>query len=229
MPRSRTRNIMAEPFRIAVLASGAGTNLQALIDAVAAGELPARIVGVFSDKPSCRALEHARAADLPSQALSPKTYASRESFDAAFFAKIDAARPDIVVCAGYMRIISTAEIERRPNRMINLHPSLLPAFKGLHTHQRALEAGASAHGASVHVVTAGLDDGPVIAQARVPVLPGDDAAALAARVRVSEHPLLVETLRLLAERRLALRDDGIFLNGERLHTPLQLSATHRLA
>jgi phosphoribosylglycinamide formyltransferase-1 len=220
---------MAEPLRIAVLASGAGTNLQALIDAIASGELRALIVGVFSDKPQSRALQRARDADLPTRALSPKAYASRESFDAAFFAEVDAAKPDIVVCAGYMRIITAAEIERRPNRMINLHPSLLPAFKGLHTHQRALDAGANEHGASVHVVTADLDDGPVIAQARVPVLPGDDSAALAARVRAREHPLLVETLRLLAERRLALRDDGILLNGEPLRIPLQLSATHRLA
>lgn len=212
-------------FRLAVLASGAGTNLQALIDAVATGALPARIVGVFSDKATATALERARTAGVPATALSPKTFASREAFDAAFFAAVDAAGPDLIVCAGYMRIITAAEIERRPGRMINLHPSLLPAFKGLHTHRQALAAGVAEHGASVHVVTPGLDDGPVIAQARVPVLPGDDEAALAARVRAVEHPLLVETVRLLAEGRLRLTGEAIHLNGTPLDAPLQPTAT----
>jgi len=211
--------------RLAVLASGAGSNLQALIDAIAAGTLPAEIVGVFSDKASALALERARAAGLPATALSPRSFASREAFDQAFFAAVDAARPDLIVCAGYMRIISAAEIERRPDRMINLHPSLLPAFKGLHTHRQALAAGATEHGASVHVVTPGLDDGPVIAQARVPVLLGDDEAALAARVRAVEHPLLVETVRLLADGRLRLSGGAIFLNGAQLAAPLQPAAT----
>lgn len=211
--------------RLAVLASGAGTNLQALIDAIADGTLPARIVGVFSDKASSQALARARDAGILATALSPKTFASREAFDAALFAAIDAADPDLIVCAGYMRIISAAAIERRPDRMINLHPSLLPAFKGLHTHRQALATGVAEHGASVHVVTPGLDDGPVIAQARVPVLPDDDEAALAARVRAVEHPLLVETVRLLAEGRLRLSGGAIFLNGTRLTAPLQPAAT----
>ena len=212
-------------YRLAVLASGAGTNLQALIDAIAAGTLPATIAGVFSDKAKAVALDRARAAGVPATALSPKTFASREAFDAAFFDAVDASAADLIVCAGYMRIISAAEIERRPDRLINLHPSLLPAFKGLHTHRQALAAGVAEHGASVHVVTAGLDDGAVIAQARVPLLPGDDEAALAARVRAVEHPLLVETLRLLAEGRLRLSDGAIFLNGTRLRAPLQPTAT----
>lgn len=216
---------MTEPYRLAVLASGAGTNLQALIDAIAAGGLDATIVGVFSDKAKAVALDRARAAGVPATALSPKAFASREAFDAAFFAAVDAARPDLIVCAGYMRIISAAEIEHRPDRMINLHPSLLPAFKGLHTHRQALAAGVAEHGASVHVVTPGLDDGPVIAQARVPVLPGDDEATLAARVRAVEHPLLVETVRLLAEGRLRVSGGAIFLNGTRLTAPLQPAAT----
>lgn len=215
--------------RIAVLASGAGTNLQALIDAIAAGELPATIIGVFSDKPKAVALDRARAAGIPATALSPKAFASREAFDAAFFAKVDAAAADLIVCAGYMRIISAAEIRRRPGRMINLHPSLLPAFKGLHTHRQALEAGVAEHGASVHVVTADLDDGPVIARAPVPVLPGDDETALAARVRDVEHPLLVETVRLFAEGRLRLESGAILMNGAPLAAPLQLRANRRLA
>ncbi len=218
-----------EALRIAVLASGAGSNLQALIDAIAAHSLPARIVGVFSDKPACLALQRARDASIQATAVSPKAFASRAAYDVEFFAAVDAAAPDLIVCAGYMRLISAAAVNARPERMVNLHPSLLPAFKGLHTHQQALDASAHQHGASVHVVTADLDGGPVIAQACVPVRPDDDAHTLAARVREREHPLLVETVRLFASRRLALRDGAIFLNGERLRTPLQLSATHTLA
>jgi phosphoribosylglycinamide formyltransferase-1 len=216
-------------FRIAVLASGAGSNLQALIDAIADGALAADIVGVFSDKARCLALQRAGAAGIATTALSPRDFASREAFDAALFAAVDAARPNLIVCAGYMRIISAAEIAARPGRMINLHPSLLPAFKGLYTHRRALEAGVAEHGASVHVVTADLDDGPVIARARVPVAAGDDEAALAARVRAVEHPLLVETVGLLAEGRLRLQAGRIFLNGTPLAAPLQLGANRRLA
>lgn len=220
---------MPDALRIAILASGAGTNLQALIDAIAAGGIAARIVGVFSDKPASPALRRARDAGLPATALSPKSFASRTAFDAAFFAAVDEVRADLIVCAGYMRLISAAEVEARPGRMINLHPSLLPAFKGLHTHQQALDAGVAEHGASVHVVTADLDGGPVIARARVPVLPGDDADTLAARVREVEHPLLVEVVRLLGEGRLSLRDGRIDLNGETLDASLQLGANRRLA
>lgn len=220
---------MADALRIAVLASGAGSNLQALIDATAAGALHARIVGVFSDRPSCRAVARARAAGIPVVARKPGAYASREAFDAALFADVDAAQPDLIVCAGYMRIISADAIQARPNRMINLHPSLLPAFKGLHTHQRALDAGVAEHGASVHVVTAGLDDGPVLAQARVPVKPGDDADTLAARVRTVEHPLLLASVALMVEGRLRLDPDGPKLNGVPPPRPLQLTATRGLA
>ncbi len=216
-------------LRLAVLASGAGTNLQALIDAIACGELAARIVGVFSDKPEAQALARARDAGIPAVSLSPKSCPSRTAFDAALFAQVDAAGPDLIVCAGYMRLIAAAEVEARPGRMINLHPSLLPAFKGLHTHQQALDAGARAHGASVHVVTADLDGGPVIAQARVPVLPGDTTETLAARVRAQEHPLLIETVRLFSEGRLRFDDGRMHLNGEPLAMPLQLGANRRLA
>lgn len=220
---------MTERFRIAVLASGAGTNLQALIDAVADGDLAVEIIGVFSDKSKAFALERARAAGIATTVVAPRHFATREAHDEAFFAAVDETRADLIVCAGYMRIIAAAQIERRPNRMINLHPSLLPAFKGLHTHQQALDAGVAEHGASVHVVTADLDDGPVLAQARVPVLPSDDAESLGARVRTVEHPLLVQTVRLLAEDRLRLCGDGPHLNGTPLAAPLQLGANRRLA
>ncbi|MEQ1514336.1 MAG: phosphoribosylglycinamide formyltransferase [Lysobacteraceae bacterium] len=215
-------------FRFAILASGAGTNLQALIDAIASGKLAAEIVGVFSDKQACAALQRALDAGIPATALSPKDFASRAEFDAAFFATIDAVQPDLIVCAGYMRLITAAEVEARPDRMINLHPSLLPAFKGLYTHQQALDAGAHEHGASVHVVTADLDGGPVIAQARVPVLPGDNAETLAARVREQEHPLLINVVKLFSEGRLRLDEGRIYLNDQVLGTPLQLAANQRL-
>ena len=212
-----------------MLASGAGTNLQALIDAIASGALDAGIVGVFSDRPKSMALQRARDAGLPAMALSPKSFDSRAAFDAAFFAAVDEAQADLIVCAGYMRLIAAAEVEARPGRMINLHPSLLPAFKGLHTHQQALDACVAEHGASVHVVTADLDGGPVIAQARVPVRPGDDADILAARVREVEHPLLLETLRWIADGRLVLQGSSVQVNGRPLTAPLQLAANQRFA
>lgn len=219
----------SSPYRLVVLASGEGTNLQALIDAIALGELQAEIVAVFSDKPRCRALERARDAGIPAIGLAVRAYSSRADFDNALFRMIDAAHPDLIVCAGYMRLITAAEVEVRSDRMINLHPSLLPAFKGLHTHQQALDAHATQHGASVHVVTAGLDDGPVIARVQVPVMPGDTPATLAARVREQEHPLLVEVVRLLAVGALRLADGQLYLNGEMLPAPLQLRANQRLA
>lgn len=181
-------------LKLAVLASGQGSNLQALIDAVAAGQLQAAIVGVFSDKPDAPALQRARAAGLHADALRPRTFANRLEFDRALFDRIDDVAPDLVVCAGYMRLIGEPQVRRWSGQMINLHPSLLPAFKGLHTHQQALDAGAPVHGASVHFVAPELDGGPVIAQARVAVRADDAAARLAARVLAREHPLLVQVL-----------------------------------
>ena len=213
--------------RLAVLVSGRGSNLQAILDAIAEGSLDAEIAGVFSDKPACPALARVPAPLRWSQEA--RSAPDRAAFDAALAEAVAASQPDWVICAGYMRIISAAEIRRRPDRMINLHPSLLPAFKGLHTHRQALAAGVTEHGASVHVVTADLDDGPVIARAPVPVLPGDDEAALATRVREVEHPLLVETVRLFAEGRLRLDGGTILLNGTPLAAPLQLRANRRLA
>lgn len=217
------------PFRIAALASGRGSNLQALIDAIAAGTLEAQLVGVLSDRPGAAALERAAAAGIETSALSPKDYGTRLDFDRKLFSRIDALQPDLVVCAGYMRLISAAAVEARPGLLINIHPSLLPHFKGLHTHRRALEAGAPEHGASVHYVTAELDGGPVIAQARVPVLPVDDENTLGARVLEREHPLLVETVRWIAGGRVRLRDQRVHLDGAPLRTPLQLASNNRFA
>lgn len=215
-------------YRIAVLVSGRGSNLQALIDAVADGALPLDIAGVFSDRPEAPALRRAQEAGIATTALRPREFANRLEHDAALFARIDAVQPDLIVCAGYMRLISEATVEAHRGRMINIHPSLLPAFKGLRTHEQALAAGAPVHGASVHYVTPELDGGPVIAQARVPVLPGDDATALGARVLAREHGLLVATLGLLAAGRVALGAAGVELDAKPLAAPLQLDATDRL-
>ncbi|MHB8913222.1 MAG: phosphoribosylglycinamide formyltransferase [Lysobacter sp.] len=215
-------------LRIAVLASGRGSNLQALIDATAAGELDARLVGVFSDQADALALARARRAGIAAVALSAGNFANRLEFDKQLFSHIDAVHPDVIVCAGYMRLLSKREVEAHAGKMINIHPSLLPAFKGLRTHEQALAAGVSEHGASVHVVGAELDGGPVIAQARVAVLPGDDAPALAQRVLAREHPLLVATLRWVSAGRLVLDRNGAMLDGAALSMPLQLDAGNHL-
>ncbi|QNP41167.1 phosphoribosylglycinamide formyltransferase [Lysobacter solisilvae (ex Woo and Kim 2020)] len=215
-------------MRLAVLASGRGSNLLAILDAIAHGVLDAQVVGAFSDKAEAPALARARAAGVPAQSASPRGFASRGAFDEHLFSLVDAVQPDLIVCAGYMRLISDAAVAARTGRMINIHPSLLPAFKGLRTHQQALDAGVRVHGASVHFVTAELDGGPVIAQARIPVEAGDDAAALAERVLQREHPLLIATLRELAAGRVALVDARVHFNGHALAAPLQLDAGNRL-
>ena len=178
---------------------------------------------MFSDRPKAVALERARLAGIPAVACVPADHADRPAFDAALFDEIGAVQPDLIVCAGYMRLLGTAQVEAWRGRMINIHPSLLPLFKGLRTHEQALAAGVAEHGASVHFVTPELDGGPVIAQARVPVVPGDDAAGLSARVLEREHPLLMATLRLLATRRVRLEGDAVVFDGRPLRQPLQLA------
>lgn len=215
-------------LRIAVLASGRGSNLQAIIDAIAEGQLDATLAGVFSDKSAAPALERARRIGVPAVAVEPRDFGSRAASDEQLFSEIDAVGPNLIVCAGYMRLLSAREVSARLGRIINIHPSLLPAFKGLHTHQQALDAGATEHGASVHYVTPELDGGPVIAQARIALEPGDDAARLALRVLSREHPLLLATLRLLVTGRIRLATatsgSRVELDGQPLSAPLQLGA-----
>lgn len=210
-------------MRIAVLASGRGSNLQAILDAIRDRALDASVVGVFSDRRKAIALERARNAGIPDVAISPKSFDTREAFDAALFAEVAAVQPDLIVCAGYMRLLGAAEVEAWHGRMINIHPSLLPLHKGLHTHAQALADGVADHGCSVHFVTAELDGGPVIAQASVPVLPGDDADALAARVLDREHPLLIATLQLFSARRLRLDGASVQFDSRPLRAPLRLA------
>jgi phosphoribosylglycinamide formyltransferase-1 len=204
--------------RLAILASGRGSNLQAVLDAIAAGTLEAQVVGVFSDKPDAFALQ--RVPEALRWARTPKSCGGRAAFDATLADALEAAAPDWIVCAGYMRILSEAFVQRFPGKILNIHPSLLPKHKGLHTHQRALDEGDTTHGASVHFVNAELDGGAVIAQAQVPVLAGDDAETLAARVLSVEHPLYLYVLQLVAANRLAERNGAAYLDGQRLFTPL---------
>jgi phosphoribosylglycinamide formyltransferase 1 len=178
--------------------------MEALIRACENPDYPAEIVGVLSNKADAKGLEFAAAKGIPAIAVPHKNYSSREAHDAALHEALVALKPDIIACAGYMRIMTAGFVAKWKGRMINIHPSLLPDFKGTHTHERALAAGVSEHGCSVHYVTAELDDGPVIAQARVPVLPGDTPDTLAARVLIEEHKLYPEALRMVCERNLDL-------------------------
>ena len=215
-------------YRIAVLASGRGSNFLALHAAAAAGRLPVELVGVFSDKAAAPVLEHARRLGVAAQALSPKDYPDRLQFDLALLNAVGAVQPDLIVCAGYMRILDGAALAPWTGRMINIHPSLLPKHRGLHTHRQALAEGVAEHGASVHVVTAELDGGPVIAQAVVPVLADDDEATLAARVLQREHPLLLACVGALAQGRVRWQDGRLWHGAAPLNTPLRLGADDRL-
>jgi phosphoribosylglycinamide formyltransferase-1 len=216
-------------MRIAVLASGRGSNLRALLEAQAAGRLGgARVVGVFGDRSDAGAIEAAREAGIATWSASPAAFPTREAFDAKLMDAVLACAPDLVVCAGYMRVLSADAVARARGRMINIHPSLLPKHPGLRTHARALAAGDAEHGCSVHQVTATVDGGPVLAQARVPVLPDDDAESLAARVLAREHPLLVACVRAIAEGQLTLESDGVAWQGNPLHAPRSLNDDARL-
>lgn len=215
-------------FRIAALASGRGSNLQALIDARDQGRLPIEIVLVGSDRPGCAALDRAAAAGIASVALDRRDYPDRAAMDRALFDYLAARRPDLVVLAGYMRIIDAAVIDNAPWPILNIHPSLLPRYPGLDTHARALAAGDREHGASLHVATVLLDGGPVLAQVRIPVLPGDTPDTLAARLLPREHALMVAGVGLVASGRVLLSPARIQLDGARLVAPLQLDDADEL-
>lgn len=192
--------------KVGVLVSGRGSNLQALIDACADPSFPAEIALVISNVPGVYALERAETAGIPTRIIPHKPFPSREAFDAAMDAELRAAGVEFVCLAGFMRLLSAPFVTGWRERMINIHPALLPSFKGLHTHERAIEAGVKLHGCTVHLVTPDLDDGPILVQAAVPVLPDDDPDTLAARVLAQEHRIYPLALRLLAEGR--VRVDG---------------------
>ena len=216
-------------LRVAVLASGRGSNLQALIEAQQDGRLPIELVLVASDKAQALALRRAEAAGIATLALDPRAYAERAAFDAELFARIAAFSPALIVLAGFMRILDPLALAPWAGRIINIHPSLLPKYRGLHTHRRALEAGDPIHGASVHFVSAELDGGPVIAQATIPLLADDTPDALAERLLAKEHALLVASIGLIADGRIALRESGVTFDGTPLGAPLQLDTDARLA
>lgn len=206
--------------RIAVLASGRGSNLQAVLDAIHLGRLDAEVVGVFSDKPGAQVLQ--RVPQTLRWARDAKTYTDRTAFDADLADAIAAATPDWVVCAGYLRLLGEPFVQRFRGRLLNIHPSLLPAYRGLHTHARAIAAGETLHGASVHFVTPELDAGAVIAQSAVPVQSSDNTESLAARVLRVEHPLLVAVLQMAVAGRIAEQNGQATLDGQPLFTPIRL-------
>jgi phosphoribosylglycinamide formyltransferase-1 len=212
---------MPAPLRIAVLASGRGSNFAALLAARKRGELSADFVLLASDKADAAALQLARMTGVPTLLLEPRDFAERRDYDAALFERIAASKPDVLVLAGFMRIIDGDALKPWVGRMINIHPSLLPKYRGLHTHRRALKAGDTEHGASVHYVTAELDGGPVIAQTVLPIEAGDDEKTLAAKLLPLEHQLLSAVVSLIADDRLALADSGIAFDGEPLRKPLR--------
>ncbi|PLR36829.1 phosphoribosylglycinamide formyltransferase [Chimaeribacter californicus] len=202
--------------RIVVLVSGQGSNLQALIDACQQGRLHASLAAVFSNKAGAYGLERAREAGIPAHALDAREFSDREAFDAALAEQIDAYAPDLIVLAGYMRILSAAFVRHYAGRMLNIHPSLLPKYPGLHTHRQALVNRDAEHGTSVHFVTEELDGGPVILQAKVPVFDGDSEEDLQARVQVQEHQIYPLVAQWFVSGRLAMRENAAWLDGGRL-------------
>ena len=197
--------------RCVVLLSGRGSNLAAILKAAQAAEYPTMIAGVVANKADAPGLQLARNAGVPVSVVPSANYSDRDSYDAALQVAVDAYAPDLVVLAGFMRILTPAFVNHYAGRMINIHPSLLPSFTGLHTHQRALDAGVRIHGCTVHFVTAELDHGPMIAQAAVPVLADDTASTLAARVLTAEHQVYPAAIRWFAEGRLRITGQQVVL------------------
>lgn len=214
---------MSQPtLKATVLISGTGSNLKALIDAVESGELDLDIMRVISNRAKAPGLQHASNAGIAVSVISHKDYPDRESHDAAVAQYLESDRPCLIVLAGYMRILSETFAKRYSDRMINLHPSLLPLHKGLDTYNRALQAGDRETGASIHFVTAGLDSGPVISQIRIPVFDDDNAESLSARLGPLEHKLVVATVKLFSQKKITLRAGTVYLEGKALEKPLLL-------
>ena len=202
---------MSPKLRIAILISGRGSNMAALIEAAREPAYPVEIVAVISNRPDAAGLERARAAGLHAEVVDHKAYAGREAFDAALEARLLAHGVELVVLAGFLRLMTAPFVERWAGRMINIHPALLPAFPGLHTHERALAAGVRVHGCTVHYVTPGMDEGPIIGQAAVPVLPGDSPDVLGARVLQAEHRLYPAMLAKVARGQAPIVDGRVMV------------------
>ncbi|MCU1716750.1 phosphoribosylglycinamide formyltransferase [Pseudomonas sp. 5P_3.1_Bac2] len=213
---------MPAPCNLVVLISGSGGNLQALIDGIQAGTIPARISAVLCNRADAYGLQRAQAAGIASQVLDHKDFDGREAFDAALMQAIDAYEPHLVVLAGFMRILTPDFVRHYHGRLLNIHPSLLPKYKGLNTHQRALDAGDSEHGCSVHFVTEELDGGPLVVQSRIAVQTDDSATSLAQRVHAQEHVIYPLAVTWFAADRLRLSAQGAMLDGQLLPASGQL-------
>ncbi len=207
---------MSANKRIVVLISGNGSNLQAIIDACAKQQLPGEVVGVLSNKADVYGLTRASNSNIASTVLSHKDFASREDYDAQLITAIDEFKPDLVILAGFMRILTADFVQHFQGRLLNIHPSLLPKYQGLNTHQRAIDAGDTEHGVSVHFVTEELDGGPVILQAKVPVFAEDKAEDLAARVHEQEHRIYPLVVKWFCEERLTMVDECAMLDNKEL-------------
>ena len=214
----------AQPLRLAVLLSGRGSNLDSILRACAAGTLPARVVQVISNRPGAGGLTLAAAAGVPVAVVDHRQFADRAGFERALDAQLAAVPCDLVVLAGFMRVLTADFVARHRGRLINIHPSLLPEFPGLDTHARALAAGVAEHGASVHFVTTAVDGGPLVAQIRVPVRAGDTPETLAARVLAAEHRLYPTVLGWYARGRLTLAGEQVQLDGLPLAAPVPFAA-----
>jgi len=197
---------------IVVLVSGSGSNLQAIIDACQQKKINGTISAVFSNKTDVFGLERAREAGIPAFSLLPRDYATREAFDNQLITEIDAFEPHLVVLAGYMRILSPDFVAHYSGRLLNIHPSLLPKYPGLHTHRQVLENGDQEHGTSVHFVTEELDGGPIILQAKIPVFPEDEESDIVARVQHQEHAIYPLVVSWFVDGRLAMRDNAAWLD-----------------
>jgi phosphoribosylglycinamide formyltransferase-1 len=217
-------NGAARPLPIVVLVSGTGSNLRAIAAQAEAGALPLEIRAVISDRPDAPGLAWAAGHGIRTVALLPRDYPDRAAFDRALADTVAGFAPGLVVLAGFMRILGDEFVDRYAGRLLNIHPSLLPKYRGLHTHRRALEAGDRVHGASVHFVTRELDGGPVVIQSRVPVRDGDDEGSLAARVLEVEHRIYPECIGWFATGRLQWRDGTVQLDGHPLTSPVQRDA-----
>jgi phosphoribosylglycinamide formyltransferase-1 len=218
-------NDAAPRLPIVVLISGTGSNLRAIHDQARAGALPVEIRAVISDRADAPGLAWAAGAGLATRALRPGDFPDRAAFDRALAGEVDRFGPALVVLAGFMRILGADFVDRYAGRLLNIHPSLLPKHRGLHTHRRALEAGDRVHGASVHFVTRELDGGPVVLQAQVPVRDDDDEATLAARVLTEEHRIYPECIGWFATGRLQWQDGAVLLDGRPLGAPVLREAS----
>lgn len=205
---------------VVILISGRGSNMRAIAERAASGELPIEVCAVISDKAEAAGLSIAAAMNIPTRALSPREYADRASYDQALAALVASFQPRLIVLAGFMRILSPGFIAAFADRILNIHPSLLPLYRGLHTHRRVLEAGDAMHGASVHFVTEELDGGPLVIQARVKVRPDDSENTLSGRVQQQEYRIYSQAIDWFARGRLQLREQRAWLDGRILEAPV---------